>query len=294
MLDRLLGKADLQERIEELEDERDSLEAQLEAESERRREAARKRQEAEERVNRLEDRITELEDRVRRAEGGTETLSYRDTATVRGDRLDRVLSRLESVETDAGAISAMVDDAAPPELRDVLGQRAALVDRAAPTLAYVDDEALVSVTIRPPVAPDAFVTVEDSFRIDREWFQPRGRYALALVRSDLFALGEYQALEPVSSGGFESDVRGDHSKGGFSQSRFERRRDQQIDDHLDRAREEIEAATTDRVFVVGEKTLLPDFDDIATVTKPVSATGTPEQALEDALEEFWSVRLHVI
>ena len=47
MLDDLLGRTELKERIAELDAERESLEAQLEAEQERRAEAARKRQAAE-------------------------------------------------------------------------------------------------------------------------------------------------------------------------------------------------------------------------------------------------------
>lgn len=295
MFDRLLGKAALQERIEELEAERESLESQLEAEAERRRTAARKRQDAEERVNRLEDRIAELEDRVERAEDTNESLTFRDSTSIRGNRLDRVLSRLESVRApNEGAISAMIETVVPEELRTALGSRAALLDRAAPTLAYVDDEQLLAVALRPPVAPDPFVSVDDAFRVDRAWFQPRGRYALALVRADLFALGVYQGDEQRSYSGFESDVRADYSKGGFSQARFERRRDQQIDEHLEQAREEIEAVDADRVYVVGETTVLSDFQDIADLTKPAGATGSPRDALEYAYEEFWTVPLRLL
>lgn len=293
MFDRVLGRAALKERIEELEAEKESLLSQLDAEEDRRREAARKRQSAEERVNRLEDRIAELEDRVERAETEETDVEFRDTATLRGDRLDRVLSRLESVETGAeGALTAMVDTQVPDELRSLLGDRSALVARAAPALVLADDETLVSVALRPPLAPDPFVTWGESFDIDRAWFQPRDRYALALVRADLFAMGTYQGDERVDFTGFESDVRADHSKGGFSQARFERRRDEQIDDHLDRVRAAIEGASAETVYVVGEKTILPEFEDLATAVEPVGATGSPKEALEAAAEEFWSTALY--
>ena len=51
MLDDLLGRTELKERIEELETERDRLEARLEAESERRADAVSAKQTAEERIN---------------------------------------------------------------------------------------------------------------------------------------------------------------------------------------------------------------------------------------------------
>ena len=176
----------------------------------------------------------------------------------------------------------------------MLGERATLLERAAPTRLFADDEQLVSVALRPPVGPDPFVSQQETFRIEREWFQPRGRYALALVRADLFAMGEYRGDEQIRFSGFESEVRGDHSKGGYSQARFERRRDQQIDDHLDRARSAISDVETDRVYVVGESTLLADFRDLAAVTRPAGATGSPREALEYAYEEFWTVSLTLL
>ncbi|MEF8894633.1 hypothetical protein, partial [Halodesulfurarchaeum sp.] len=198
MLDRVLGRAALKERIETLEEEKSSLEAQHEAAKERRKEAVRDRQAAEQTVNRLEDRITELEDRVERAESGTRDLQFRGKSTLRGDRLDETLSRLESVRTEPeGAVTAMVTGTVPNPLRDVLGERAALVSRAAPALVLADDQTLVSVALRPPAPPEPFVEFDSRFRIQRDWFQPRGPSALALVRSDLFAMGTYDGTHQI-------------------------------------------------------------------------------------------------
>lgn len=97
MLDELLGRAKLKARIAELEDERDALAGRLEGESERRKDAVRARQEAEAEVNHLEDRITELEDRVERLSGDDDSLDFRGTDDLRGDRLREIRSRLESV-----------------------------------------------------------------------------------------------------------------------------------------------------------------------------------------------------
>jgi peptide subunit release factor 1 (eRF1) len=295
MLDRLLGRASLKERIAELEAERDQLASQLEAESDRRSEAARKRQDAEARVNRLEDRVEELQDRVERAEATETDVSVRAETIIRGDRLDEVLSRLESVRTGPeGALSAMVGESIPDSIRDVFGDRTPLVEHVTPALVYADDAHLVNVAVRPPVVPDPFVQWADAFTIDRKWFEPAGEYALALVRADRFALGEYEGRDRRSFTGFKSDVKGAHSKGGFSQARFERRRDAQIDDHLAKAHEAIEDRDADTLYVVGESTLLPEFESAATVIGPSDATGSPEAALEEAFDDFWSVQLTLL
>ena len=317
MLDELLGRAELKDRIEELEEEKRHLQRRADAEEERRSEAARKRQEAAAEVNRLEDRIEGLEERIERlsATDGVE-VSFRGTETLRGDRRDDVLARLDSFGTSAeGALTAMVTDDVPDALRNRLGERTALVTRAAPCLVCTDDAGLVAAALAPPTPPAPFVEWSDSFRIDRSWFAPVEPTWVALVRSDLFALGVYDgdAVTPVDD--IESDVRATHSKGGFSQARFERRRDQQVEEHLARARDALEAhlgsdaggesrtgsgadaptppADAD-VIVLGEGTVLGRFTDLADRTATVDATGAPADALRSAVRDFWAVRLSLL
>lgn len=295
MLDELLGRASLKDRIQELEAERDRLQEQLDAEERRRAEAARKRQNAEERVNRLEDRIAQLEGEIDQVGGDERHLSFRRTADLSRGRLDAVLDRLESVDAGPeGALSAMVADELPDEVREAFGERAALIERAAPCLVHTDDAGLVAAALRPPIEPDPFASWDDGFRIDREWFRPTGRFAFALVRADRFAIGEYRGDERLSVEGFESDVRRDHSKGGFSQARFERRRDEQIETHLDRCREAIADREADRLYVVGDRAAIEEFEDEADATATVDASGDPEAALSDAFESFFTTRLYCL
>ncbi|WP_440005275.1 Vms1/Ankzf1 family peptidyl-tRNA hydrolase [Halomicrococcus sp. SG-WS-1] len=295
MLDELLGRAELKEKIADLEEDKRHLERRLEAEGERRAEAATARQEAEEEVNRLEDRVAELEDRVERLQDDESDLDYRGVETLRDDRLAAVLDRLASVDAGPeGALTAMVDDDPSDDVREAFGDHAALVARATPCLAATDDAGLVSAALVPPDPPEPFVAWGEGFDVERRWFQPTGEFALALVRSDLFALGEYDGRERTAFSGFESDVKGDHSKGGFSQGRFERRRDAQIDEHVEKCREAIEARDADRLYVVGQRTLLSEFREEATRTRPVDATGDPRAALDDAFHEFWTTRLYRI
>jgi peptide subunit release factor 1 (eRF1) len=295
MLDELLGRASLKERIAELEEEKRHLERERDAAKERRADAASARQEAERQVNRLEDRIAELEGELERRSGAETDVSYRRTETLRGERLTAVLDRLESFETGPeGAFTAFVESehTLPDPVRDALGDRAALASRSAPCLVVTDDAGLTAATLSVPVAPDPFETWNDRFEFERRWFEPTGEFALALVRSDLFALGVYDGRERTAFQGFDSDLKSKHSKGGFSQARFERLRDEQIENHLDRCREALADLPTDRLYVVGERSVLSSFEALADATATVDATGEPEPALDDAAREFWTVRLH--
>ena len=293
MLDDLLGRTELKERIETLEAERDSLQARLDAESDRCAEAVRARQDAEERVNRLEDRIADLEGKLqgREADDGAE-VGFRRRETLRGDRLEAVLDRLTSFEGEPETVcTAFVVGDVPSELRDLLGDRTALLLRAEPCLVVADDAGLLATALRPPVAPEPFCTWAETPTLERAWFRPSGRFSLAVVRADVFALGVYEGDERVDFEGFESDVKSDHSKGGFSQARFERLRDEQIAAHVDRC-EAVLAEAPDPLYVVGDRRLIGEFDDHAAATAAVDATGAPRAALSDAFADFWTTRLY--
>jgi peptide subunit release factor 1 (eRF1) len=294
MLDSLLGRAELKARIEELEEEKRHLERRLDAESERRADAVTARQDAEERVNRLEDRIADLEGQVDDDPEAAD-LAPRGTESLRGDRLDAVLDRLRSVEAGAeGALTALVTDGVPDALSALLGDRAPLVARAAPCLVCVDDARLVSVALDPPLAPDPFVEWGATFRLDDDWFHPTDGLTVALVRSDRFAVGTYDdgALTEVET--VETDVKSAHSKGGFSQSRFERRRDEQVATHIDDCSAVLDRRDPDRLVLLGERTVLDDVDRDAVAVEPVDASGDPAAALEDAAHTFFTTRLTLL
>jgi len=297
MLDDLLGRTDLKERIEELEEENHHLRQERDAEADRRADAVTERQRAEERVNRLEDRVTELQDRVDRLGSGDEDVAYRTERQLRGERLAELLDRLDALRTEPeGLLTAYVADGhdVPDPVRDAFGERTPLVSRAAPCLAVTDDFGLFGACLSVPVAPDPFAGWAETARFDREWFQPTGEYTLALVRSDLFAMGVYDGRDRTAFHGFDSDLKSQHSKGGFSQSRFERLRDEQIANHVERCRAALDERPEGPLYVVGERTVLDEFSDVADVTTAVSATGDPEDALATAFDSFWTVRLRTV
>jgi hypothetical protein len=296
MLDRLLGRAELKERIAELDEEKEHLQRQLDAEQERRADAVSARQDAEERVNRLEDRIADLEGKVGGGDDTDADLTFRRTEDLHGDRLGTVLDRLDSFETGReGVLTAYVPNGDLSDtVREAFGDRASLVARAAPCLAVTDDAGLVSATLSVPNPPEPFATWGDGVTLERDWVQPVGSHAVALVRSDLFAMAEYEGRERTGFVGFDSDLKSQHSKGGFSQARFERLRDEQIDSHVERCLEALAERSADRLFVVGERTVLSEFTDVADATATVDATGDPEAALDDAVYDFWTVRLRAV
>ncbi|ARS91357.1 Vms1/Ankzf1 family peptidyl-tRNA hydrolase [Natrarchaeobaculum aegyptiacum] len=307
-VDELLGRASLKDRIAELEEETDRLQSRYEAEKERRAEATTAKQEADRRINRLEDRIAQLEGELERERDDDRGLEYRRRDRLRGRELEAVVDRLASVRTGPeGSFTAVLEDDErvsdlDHSLQDLLDDRLVLLEDAAPCLCYVDDAGLLAVALDPPVRPVLEPTWDDRFVLEREWFLPTDEHLLAVVRADLFAVGVYEDDERLDSRGFESDVKGSHSKGGFSQARFERIRDEQIDAHLERAAEAIAAVRGDvgdvPLYLTGQRgvveTLVEEAGFEPAATAAVDATGDPTSALEAAERSFWTTDCYVL
>lgn len=292
--DALLGRQSLKERIASLEEERDRLASQLEAERERRRTAVRDRQAAEERINHLEDRVAGLEGELERLRGDEDEVAWHRVERFDHRGIGPVLDRLASLRTGPeAALSAAVSDAVPDPVRGVFGERAPLIQRTAPCLVYADDAGVLRAVLAPPRQPDAFLAWDDRFRIDPAWMQPVGTGRFALVRADRFALGRYEDGELEYDRGFISEVMSRHSKGGFSQARFERRRDEQVDEHVDRCRSILAELADDPLILVGDRRIVSRLGEFAAGTRAVDASGDPEDALGEAFREYWTTRLYV-
>jgi len=114
------------------------------------------------------------------------------------------------------------------------------------------------------------------------------------VRSDLFAVGVYDGGDLTDVETVETDVKSTHSKGGFSQSRFERRRDEQVATHLDDCRAVLDRRDPERLVLLGERTVLDDIDREAVAVEAVDASGDPTDALDDAADSFFTTRLTLL
>jgi hypothetical protein len=113
------------------------------------------------------------------------------------------------------------------------------------------------------------------------------------VRSDLYALGGYDGDDRVETESFTTEVTESHSKGGFSQSRFERRRDEQVAEHLDRVRRTLRERD-EPLALAGDRRVMDELDVDAVRRAAVDASGEPTEALERARRDAFATRLYVL
>lgn len=306
MLDDLLGRTALKERIAVLEEENAELQDKIDDETRRRKQAVTEKQDAEREINKLESKIAELEGRLEQHDAdGSDRREFRVATQLRSPASDRVLSLLGSVRGDDGFRTVLLPPgAAPPE--DLSARlRAGLqrIDADTGRIAVAEPDGVVEACLVPPIRVDEIEDqTDDRFHIPSGLFAPPSRFVLAVVRSDAFAAGLYVDGDRDRHVVHSTDVKSDHGKGGFSQDRFERIRDEQIAQHLEASYGALDGLydqTPDRIAVVGDRGMASDLADELDAGCPVQvgtvdARGSGVSLLEDGREAFWSSRLYVL
>ncbi|MFB6283517.1 MAG: Vms1/Ankzf1 family peptidyl-tRNA hydrolase [Halobacteria archaeon] len=329
LFDEVLGKKELKQKVQELKEEKESLESQLEAENRRRKDAVTEKQKAEREINELETKIATMEDELEKASGEKE--EEHEFIRVRRRSLHETqefLKYLGSMEDGDGNLASaylpkpaeslpeVMDELFPEDERvngtgggkGGLERERKLLRRAYRSsrngLAVFRDElGLLRVTLEPPLpVQEGEIVHDDGYLLKENLFLPNDRYAVAVVRSDSFAAGVYEGCNRKEYIRVDSSVKESHSKGGYSQSRFERKRENQIQSHVEESATEFDELLSDSriefVAVLGQGSVCTSFVeetryDGEVIQKSSDARGKGEDLLRDGYMDFWSTLSHI-
>jgi len=308
MLDNLLGKTQLKERIQELGEEVDSLEERLESAERKRKNAVTEKQDADRRVNELETKVEELQDKLEREKEDEEAkLDFRLAEAVRGRHLESVLSVLRTAEArgeDLTTVRVAPGDRHPNEFEPETDALFRDIESKTGVVCFGDEAAVLRVALAPPVRiKETEVSHGPTFDPPEDAFDLGGTHAVAVVRSDEYAGGVYADGDRVALSSKSTDIKSKHSKGGFSQGSFERARDEEVKKHVRDSADEFESVVArhevDRAFVAGESRIADTFADELSMRVPVStrstdARGSGEELLRRGYRTVESARLYVV
>ncbi|MCJ7450348.1 MAG: hypothetical protein MUP58_01265 [Candidatus Nanohaloarchaeota archaeon QJJ-9] len=222
----LFGKKRLEKKIEELEDrlekaekEKEQLREKSEREEKRAKEAITRRQELEKNINRKEDKIKELEDKLEKDEPIKETEP--ETKIVNVSEAKNVLKNLKKLEF--GSKKALTRFRKKTKLFREKGGEVVFID---PTL--------VQKAIYTPISLEKGEYREEKFEVDRLEEMIDRRYCLvhASIGGSGTALIDKKELKDSKI--VKADIKSKHKKGGYSQKRFDRVREKQLDEHVDK------------------------------------------------------------
>lgn len=245
---------ELEEKIEELEKEKQKLENQYKAEKDRRSKLSRKKQEAEEKTNRLKDKLEGLK-------GEKEEIEEEETEGLEGISFEHGYSLLKKLSTVNDEKEELVTVYCPgkfgkfdrrKDMKNSVGKEAFNELSSRKSFAAFMDEDLGNWLLETRPFFGEKMVISESFDISEFLeFIEREKFWVLLSAGNTKIYseesGEFEEVEHL-----KSRIEEKHSKGGFSQGRFERKRKEQISQYLDQVREFVEGLGGE-VFLLGDQ-----------------------------------------
>lgn len=247
---------EFQQRIEDLEEKVDEYRGRFEAEKERRSNLSSEIQEVEKENNRLKDRIRNLKTEDDDQEEEQRDEEYRELEFEEFYSFLKKISTVESNDRDLVTIYSSGKAQNLQRFRDLKNSlprdKISRVQDRESVIAFMDGELLEFIFKAKPFFGNYWL-LEDSFDTDNviEFIDDEKIFVLVSAgNTRIFRekSGEFELLERISS-----RIDREHSKGGFSQSRFERKREQQKNQHVQKIKEEL--PDDEEIYLLGEKDL---------------------------------------
>lgn len=253
----------LEASLEEKEEEVQKLENMLEAEKERRKKSAREKQEAEEELNRLKDKLRNLENQE--TDQSEETGERPKMEKISFERTLSMLEKLDSIESREKDLVTIYSPSKIEDLEDLRGLKNSISNNQFSVIeglksfaGFLDQDTGNTVLETRPFFDSRF-EVEEFFdaRELLEFIRSEKTWVLVSAgNTKIFReeSGEFDEIESV-----KSRVDRDHSKGGFSQGRFERKRDEQIEKHKKQVKEKLQEFDEENLYLLGTEKMCEEL-----------------------------------
>ena len=232
---------ELSEKIQEIEKERDKYREKLKAEEERRSRLSKEKQEAQEKLNRLKDKLNNNQ-----TDNTQEEKKDIKFEKPRIKEVKRILEKLDSVRSPEEDLVSIQSPKQFSNLPDMKGLKNTLnsedysrVSSKKSFAAFIDGE-LFSIVIKSRAffQPDwklgekfEVTALTDFIEKEKHW---------ALVSTGETKIFHEQDGKVAEVDRVTTRVDNQQKKGGFSQGRFERKRDEQVEEHVEKTKEMIE------------------------------------------------------
>ena len=310
--------SELEQQTRELRAENEKLKTRLDKRGEKTKTAIARKQEVEEVLNRAHQRITTLENELTvLREESSKNITFSGTYPLNRSGLTNIVFELGLMRSKSGTFHSIYLNAnariADFEFGDTIDADCIhLFDQIrsynGKVLFYGEDHC-ISVAVVPPfviersdwVTADAFdlTPLEGMLAYDSTvcaLYAHAGRTVVGIVR------GGGRVGDRGDSGGSEvyaeivrTGVQAKHTKGGWSQRRFERGRDQDVDYHIKKVQEKLESmmdGPVETIIAGGDLSLTRKMlagMKMPVIEKKVDVDGNPEDI---ALKVVWAGRLY--
>ena len=300
----------LREKIAELEEENSKLLLQLEKRDEKTKKAVTTKQEAEREINEAQKRISTLEGELEKLKVETKSeLSFRFSVNFSGNRFEDVLFLLDSMRSKLSTLITIylakdrTLENIPKDVFDLMESSSISqiekINSSTGKVIFYDADNIVRLVILPvfPIQDTEYVIdirfktgpLKDSIHVEKILVinAHAGETFIGIMEAGAFI--EHELIR--------SSVMGKHSKGGWSQKRFQSLVEEDIKHHADKVRDALHPIIEKNrdiqyIFAGGEGRLIKMI--LEGYEYPVVSKSIDPQAMspQQVLKEIMSVRLY--
>lgn len=280
MLEKIFG-SNKEEKLEELRKqvkdkggEIEKLKKELKKEKKRAKKAITEKQKTDKELKEARHRIESLEDRIKNLEKrDKEKKRQKEFNFLQREDLMMLIEELESIKSNKDVLITNYIEKPEEAGKDEMVSFLQEIESETSYIHLQDKFKIINIILIPPFPIEREFYRDETFRLEkiRKMLESEkaigfvsahaGRSAVGLVRGDKF-----ENFSIVESG-----VKSKHSKGGFSQGRFERGRKEQVQRHLKKIMNQIEEIVTnpDYVILTGNEKMVSDLGDRLSTNVPI-------------------------
>ncbi len=240
----------LEEQREQYKEKIQRLEQQAEKDRKRAQEAVTEKQQAEEELNTLKDKVRSLQDLLdSRQEAKTSESEKRQLSL---PQVDMVIDNLEHLSyRSSKALTLTI----PPERSFIESDTGEVV---------FNDPYIVQIALIPPLELEENKMLAEQFDTSTVRDMIDARYCFTHLSAGGSGAAFFDGQEMEEPVVIDSDVKSKHGKGGYSQSRFERIRQEQIEEHVEKVLDRIQPMLEEgfeRLVISGNRELANELGE---------------------------------
>lgn len=306
--------AELQGELKRLREEKEKLDRKLEKHKKRVKKAESEKQELHEKINHQEDQIQSLKNELRNeAVSEDEGWELKDVEPVLWENPELKLGKIDSIRSEEDDLLTVFlpKDYSIREIEDSAFLQFKLSSRQLERLektksgtgkVLIHTEGLFTMLIKPPlpIKRDEWL-LSKKFKIEPLLSQFDKKICLVFLSSGGSAVATFDQEEIEDFRLVKADIKGRHSKGGFSQDRFQRGRGEEVKEHLNNVEKVVEELLdVDFIALSGSQEMVSDFekkdlthkfrDKIFHKRLDLSNVNV-EKDLKKAIHKFWNVEV---
>lgn len=325
MLGGIFGSEDLEEKIEELEEELNKKESEIEdlkeqlteaeerverkkqrteKEKERAKEAITEKQSAQRKLKKQSHKMETLRDKLERLEEeDEEKKEFRNVRVLKRSDAESFIERVKSYSGLKDSFMTQSFHESGSARDEDINWASERIDSETGYVGLWDWTGLFKCVLVSPFPISQQFYQGESFRFEEieELLESEPKLGFASIHAGKSGVGTLKGTEFEDFKVIRGQVKGKHSKGGFSQGRFERIREKQIQEHLEEVEDYLEGMVDglDYMVINGNERICRDLKSnlpsgLNTLRKNLDITKINKKNLEDYAERIWGFRLYIL